>query len=129
MTAFNLYLLTLKAYRYYKKNPISIRNRIYTPHYPFYLKDNNYIYIVVLIMRYIISRYDETFLKTMKMSYKLTTNFNDYLPHFVSKKIIFHRSNKEKWFNQNFHQEEAYEKFIQHLEMIIKKDVGLMRML
>ena len=131
MNSVGLYMLTLKAYQYYKLHPITINKHTYTPHYPFYIKDNTYIYSVWLILYYLINRYQhgDDFLKTMKISYRLTTSMNEYLPHFISKKLIFHRSNKDKWFYKDFQQEKSYEMFIYHLETIIKKDAGLMRML
>ena len=131
MSYLSFYLITLKAYQYYKKKPITIRQHTYIPYYPFYVNDNTYICILMLIIQYIINRYQhcDAFLKTIKMSYKLTTSLNGYLPYFVTKKIVFHRANKDKWFYKNFHQEKIYEQFIQHLETIIKNDAGLMRML
>jgi len=131
MTYFSFYLLTLKAYQYYKKNPMTINKHTYKPHYPIYTKDHTYIYIIWLIIQYLVNRfqYSEDFLKTIQLSSRLTMSLNKYLPYFVSKKLVFHRNNKDKWFYKDFQQEKSYEMFVQHLETIIKKDAGLMRML
>ena len=49
----------------------------------------------------------------MKITYKLTKRCNTYLPHFVSKKVIFKRKKIDKWFTQKYPQERSYKILIE----------------
>ena len=130
---FNLYTYLLEAYDYYKKTPISINNNTYTPYFPFFTKDHNSIYIFVLLMRYVMNRTMTRqnilhLLKTMKITYKLTKRCNTYLPHFVSKKVIFKRKKNDKWFTQKYPQERSYKILIEKMDFIIKNDLDLIKL-
>ena len=133
MTYFTFYLYTQKAYRYYKDHPLSLGNHTFKPHYPFYLKDHNSLYCLILLIYHLKDRYTSRkdffhFLKMLKISFKLTQNLNTYLPHFISKKVIFERSNKKKWFYKEYPMEKSYKIFIENLDYIIKNDPSLIRL-
>ena len=130
---FNLYTYLLEAYAYYKKNPITINNKTYTPFFPFFLKDYNILYICVLIANYLMDRTLTRqnilqLFKTLKVTYKLTRSCNKYLPHFVSKKVIFRRSREDKWFNKKYPQAISYKKLIEEMDFIIKNDLDLIKL-
>ena len=125
------YMLTLTAYQYYERHPVRLYNKIFRPYYPFYIKDLSYIRILWLLLFYIIHcfRSENKFIQTMKTSYKMTKNFNRYMPTFVCKKLIFHRADKKKWFYKNFNVEKAYLTFIRNIGQHIKENTELMKIL
>ena len=67
-------------------------------------------------------------LKIIKISFQLTYNCNTYLPHFVSKKIIFKRKKVDKWFNKKYPQMKSYKNFFKKIDFIIKNDTNLMNL-
>jgi len=125
------YMLTLTAYQYYQQHPVQLHNKIFRPYYPFYIKDLSYIRILWLLLFYIIHCYrsDNNFFQTIKTSFKMTKNFNQYMPAFVCKKLIFQRSDKKKWFYKNFNVEKSYLTFIRNIEQYIKENTELMKIL
>ena len=130
---FNLYTYLLEAYAYYKKNPITINNKTYTPFFPFFIRDHNILYICVLLIHFLINRVMTRqnilqLLKALKVTYKLTKSCNTYLPHFVSKKVVFHRARDDKWFNRKYPQAFSYKKLIEEMDFIIKNDLDLIKL-
>jgi len=125
------YMLTLTAYQYYQRHPIVLHEKKFRPYYPFYIKDLSYLRILWLLLFYIVhcGRSDNKFLKTIKTSYRLTKNFNRYMPTFVCKKLVFHRSDKKQWFYKNFNVEKAYLTFIRNIEQYIRGNTELMKIL
>ena len=133
ITYFTLYVYLLEAYRYYKISPISIKDHTYTPFFPFFTKDHNILYTFILVWHYLCNRTLVRkdilhLLKLLKITYKLTSNFNKHLPHFVSKKIIFKRKNREKWFYREYDMSKSYRIFIEKMDYIIKHDCNLMKL-
>ena len=124
-------MLTLTAYQYYQRHPIVLHEKKFRPYYPFYIKDLSYLRILWLLLFYIVhcGRSDNKFLKTIKTSYRLTKNFNRYMPTFVCKKLVFHRSDKKQWFYKNFNVEKAYLTFIRNIEQYIRGNTELMKIL
>lgn len=123
------YMLTLTAYQYYQHHPIQLHNKKFRPYYPFYIKDLSYVRILWLLLFYTIhcSRSYSKFFQTVKTSFKLTKDFNRYMPIFVCKKLVFQRSDKKPWFYKNFNIEKSYLTFIQNIEKYIKENKELMR--
>ena len=133
ITYFTFFLYTHEAYRYYKQHPLSLGNHIFKPHYPFYLKDHNTIYLLILFIYHLQDRFTSRkdffhFLQMLKISFKLTKNLNKYLPRFVSKKIIFKRKNKRKWFYKEYPMDKSYRHFIENLDYTIKNDPSLIKL-
>ena len=133
ITYLNLYIYLLEAYSHYKKNPISINNHTFTPYFPIFTKDYPSLYVLALLAYFICNRiYTRKdilqLLKTLKVSFELTKSCNIYLPHFVSKKVIFKRKKVDKWFNRKYPQEKSYKIFIKNMDVIIKNDINLMKL-
>ena len=129
----DLYIYLLEAYSYYKKNPISINNHTFTPYFPIFMKDYPFIYVIALLFYFIYNRIHTRkdilqLFKTLKISFELTKSCNIYLPHFVSKKVIFKRRTVDKWFNRKYPQGRSYKMFIKNMDVIIKNDINLMKL-
>lgn len=130
---FDLYIYLLEAYRYYKKKPISINNHTYSPFFPFFVKDYPSFYLLFLLCYFIVNRFSTRkdilhLLKILKITLQLTQRCNIYLPHFVSKKVIFKREPVDKWFNKRYPQKKSYKVFIEKMDLIIKNDANLMKL-
>lgn len=127
----HFYMLTMTAYQYYQQHPIVLHGRTFRPYYPSYIKNISYVRILWGLLCYILhcGRSEHNFLKTIKTSYSLTRNFNQYMPIFVCKKLVFHRSDKKEWFYKNANVESTYLTFIRNIEQHIKKNTDLMRLL
>jgi nucleoside-diphosphate-sugar epimerase len=125
------YMLTLTAYQYFERHPLRLQDRTFKPYYPFYMKDLSYIKIVFFVLCYIYNcfRGNRRFFQTLKTSWKLTRNFNTHMPTFVSKKLIFKRKDKQKWFYKNFNAEKSYLSFIRNIGHFIEKNNELMKIL
>ena len=125
------YMLTLTAYQYYQRHPISLHGKKFRPYYPFYTKDLSYLRVLWLLILYIVqcAQSENRFLRTIERSFKLTRNLNRYMPVFVRKKLVFHRSDKRKWFYKDFGVEKSYLAFIRNIEEHIRENKELMKVL